>query len=474
MSKIRKSGIDQIGDITQGTQISQFYSSFKDCLDLLPNFFKEGILAHELIVWIIPSSYPYKYALEFLQKYILNITDMIDECRFILCYDNDVFFSDRWFDLKKTMKFRELIYTYMKSNAFTGLRTAACIQFLRKEDFSKFQEYEENSAKTILQQPVIALCQYYDLAFDTYEVATIAKNYKVCLVKRDYQWISLKNMETQILEQNSILKDMELQNLKSTYHEKFNFLSNLSHDFKTPLNVILSTIQLIELKSRKKNILDPDLRYLNIMQQNCNHILHLVDNIIDLDKSETGNLKTNFTRIDLVELIEQISTRVANYIQANHLSLSLKKGLNKTMVECDPLQIERILLNLISNAVKNSNPNGRITILISSSSATTSRIQKTGVENKIAKEEMVIISVKDNGAGISEEKQAQIFERYVQDSDLPNLNLGGSGIGLSLVKTLVENHQGSIQVKSTLGEGSEFIVSLPLSQNINLTNLQAG
>jgi signal transduction histidine kinase len=474
MSVIRKSGIDQIGDVPQGTQISQFYSSFKDSLDLLPNFYKEGILANELIIWIIPTSYPYKYAIEFLQKYILNITDMIDDGRFILSYDSDVFFTDTWFDPNKTIKFRELIYTYMKSNGFTGLRTAACFHFLRKEDFSKFQEYEENSAKTILQQPVIALCQYYDLAFDTYEVATIAKNYKLCLVKRDNEWISLKNTETEILEQNSILKDMELKNLKRSLHEKFNFLSNLSHDFKTPLNVILSTIQLIELKSKKNNTFDPDLRYLSIMQQNCHHILNLVDNIIDLDKSSAGNLKTNFTSIDLVGLIEQISTRVADYIQANQLSLSLKKDLNKTIVECDPLQIERIILNLISNAVKNSTPNGRITIHISSTLATSSPIQKAGGEKNISKEKMVIISVKDNGVGISEEKQARIFERYVQDSDLPNHTLGGSGIGLSLVKTLVENHQGSIQLKSTLGEGSEFIVSLPFSQNIEKKNLQAG
>jgi signal transduction histidine kinase len=473
MSNIRNSGIPQIGDVTQGTQICQFYSSFKDSLELLPNYFNQGILANELVVWIIPSSFPQKYAVEFLQKYILNITNMIDEGRFIISYDNDIYFTKTWFDPKKTLKFRDFIHTYIKTNKFTGLRTAASINFLRKEDFSKFQQYEEDSAKTIIDSPVIALCQYNDLTFNTYEVATIVRNYKVCLVKRQNNWISLKNTETEIIEKNSVLKDLELKNLRSYVNDKFDFLSNLSHDFKTPLNIILSSIQLIELKSMKKIESGHDLRYLNIMKQNCNHILHLVDNIIDLDKSQTGNLKTNFTSINLVALVEEISSRVEDYIHANQLSLSLKKHLKKTIVECDPVQIERILLNLISNAVKHSSPNGRITISLTSTSPSSSIHKVLGLEHKICDEKMVIISVKDTGCGISPEKQAHIFEKFVQEENLPNQDLGGSGIGLSLVKALVENHRGFIQVKSFLGEGSEFIVALPLSQKNKDSNTQA-
>lgn len=225
------------------------------------------------------------------------------------------------------------------------------------------------------------------------------------------------------------------------------FFANLSHELRTPLNVILSALQYIEamhekdmLKYESINSFD---KYSSIMKQNCYRLLRIVNNLIDMTKIDAGYFELNLENYNIIDVVEEISMSVASYAENNGLSLTFDTELEEKIVACDANIIERILLNLISNAIKFTNSGGQIFI------------------NIYDKGESVQISVKDTGIGISKSKQKLIFERFVQVDKSLSRNQEGSGIGLSLVKSLVEMHGGTIDIISEPKKGSEFIITLP-------------
>lgn len=134
---------------------------------------------------------------------------------------------------------------------------------------------------------------------------------------------------------------------------------------------------------------------------------------------------------------------VADYIESRGVSLIFDTDIEEKVIACDPDKIERIMLNLLSNAIKFTNPGDEITV------------------NMMDKGEHILISVKDTGVGIPGDKLQDIFERFKQVDKTIWRNREGSGIGLSLVKSLVELHGGNISIKSKQGEGTEFIIDLP-------------
>lgn len=229
---------------------------------------------------------------------------------------------------------------------------------------------------------------------------------------------------------------------------KTEFISNMSHELKTPLNIILSTVQVLQYNYKDKDDEQLD-RYLDLMKVNSYRLLRLINNLIDVTRIDVGNLKMNFGNYDIVAIVEDITMAAVEYVESKGMVLIFDTDVEEKIIGIDRENIERIVLNLLSNAVKFSKDNG--TIMVS--------IHDLG--------DKVQISVKDNGIGIPEELQEKIFDRFVQGEDLFTRSHEGSGIGLSLVKSIVENHGGKIYAKSVVDGGSEFIVELPniLSKN---------
>ena len=230
---------------------------------------------------------------------------------------------------------------------------------------------------------------------------------------------------------------------------KTEFFANISHELRTPLNVILSTMQLLELIVKEDSIHENKNkieRYIGITKQNCNRLVRLVNNLIDITKIDAGFFQLNFQNEDIVRVVEDITLSVAEYIENKGITLQFDTDVEEKVIACDPQIIERIMLNLLSNAVKFTEVMGNIWVNIHD------------------KGETITISVKDTGIGIYEDKQNLIFERFVQVDKSLSRNHEGSGIGLSLVKSLVEMQGGEVFLISESGKGSEFIVELPCAR----------
>lgn len=225
------------------------------------------------------------------------------------------------------------------------------------------------------------------------------------------------------------------------------FFANISHEFKTPLNIILSTFQLLIMNLKEEQDESKSIgsyKKIKIMQQNCYRLLRLVNNLIDITKIDSGYFKLKPYNNNIINLIENVTLSVAEYIQDKDISLIFDTNVEEEMMSFDPDGIERIMLNLLSNAVKFTAPGGII---------------KVDVKSKNKK---LLIRVMDSGIGIPEEKKDIIFDRFRQVDRLLTRNHEGSGIGLSLVKSLVEMHEGRISVKSNKGIGTEFIIEFPI------------
>lgn len=234
--------------------------------------------------------------------------------------------------------------------------------------------------------------------------------------------------------------------LEKTIKDQEEFYANISHELKTPLNVILSTVQLLDLYVKNGKTLDSKnmSRYVGIMKQNCFRLSKLSNNLIDMSKIEAGYIELNPKNLDIVSSIEDITMSVVEYGKDKGVSLIFDTDVEEKVMAFDLDKIERIMLNLLSNAFKFTNPGDGILVTI------------TDHDDKIA------ISVRDTGIGIPSDKLDFIFERFKQVDKSLTRNTEGSGIGLSLVKSLVTMHGGNITVNSEYGVFSEFVFELPV------------
>jgi signal transduction histidine kinase len=252
----------------------------------------------------------------------------------------------------------------------------------------------------------------------------------------------VNKINEQSIENQNLRSELEYDRLRSE------FLTNVSHEFKTPLNVILGAVQLIELllKQDSKNSLSKNIgKHVLVMRQNCYRLLRLINNLIDLTKLQSNAYKIHLGNYNIVSLIEDITLSVAEYTESKGIYVGFDTDTEEKIMSCDPDQIERIILNLLSNSIKFSKPGGEVWVSVHD------------------KEDSVLISIKDTGLGIPEDQLEAIFERFKQVDMSLTRNHEGSGIGLSLVKSLVEMHKGTINVESTYGKGSEFLIELPVT-----------
>lgn len=252
--------------------------------------------------------------------------------------------------------------------------------------------------------------------------------------------------KAEALEKDMNEKTKQLEQVANYERLRTEFFANVSHELRTPVNVIFSALQLLNHNMenfKQDNNINFYKKNMDIMRQNCFRLVRLINNLIDVTKIDSGYLKLNLINVNIVSVVEDITQSVAEYVSNKGISFVFDTDIEEKIMACDPEKIERIMLNLISNAVKFTPPGGNLFVNIKD------------------KGESVIISVKDTGGGIPKDRQQDVFERFIQVDKSLARQSEGSGIGLSLVKSLVEMHKGTIILESEEGQGSEFFIELP-------------
>ena len=228
--------------------------------------------------------------------------------------------------------------------------------------------------------------------------------------------------------------------------EKFknNFFVNLSHELRTPINVISATVQLVSsLISSRTMTYEKAYEYIDIINKNCGNLLKIINDIIDTSKIETGHYIINKENNDIVYVVEEAALNMKKFIEEKGISLIIDPYIEEKIISFDSTEIERVVINLLANAVKFTPEGGEIIVFIKE------------VNNYIE------ITVEDNGIGISKEDQEFIFKRFSQVEGTGTKKASSSGIGLTLVKYIVELHNGYVRLESEPNKGSKFTVGLP-------------
>lgn len=242
------------------------------------------------------------------------------------------------------------------------------------------------------------------------------------------------------MERNNDLLNKVIKLEKS----KNNYFINLSHELRTPLNVIYTTEQLItEFNKSGKGIEKEKLsEYMLVMRRNTKRLLGLINNLIDTAKIEQGKYKLILKKCNIVSVVEEAALSLAQYIDSKGINLIIDPEIEEKFIMCDKYEIERCIVNLISNASKFTDKGGKIEV----------GIQELGTGVKI--------TVKDTGIGIEPKYHNHIFDRFNQIVDDKSEVKGGSGLGLTITKQIVDLHNGEIFVESEVGKGSTFTIIL--------------
>ena len=273
-------------------------------------------------------------------------------------------------------------------------------------------------------------------------VVLLALTLIVVMVLLTIQTLEKKNNQKKVVATKKQYNEILVNNKIRTQ-----FLANFSHEIRTLLNVILSGLQLLEMYKNNGRLIftnKEDECKLVYIRQNGFRLLKLINNLIDMTKIDSGFYNVEFEMGNIVEVIEDITMSVVEYANTRGVTIIFDTNEEEVYMPLDSEKLDRIILNLLSNSIKFTPKGGYIYVTMNCS------------------EKDISVSIKDTGVGIAKEKQDSIFERFTQINNGTGSHKEGSGIGLSLVKSLVELLDGKITLSSEPDNGCEFIFTLPI------------
>jgi len=262
------------------------------------------------------------------------------------------------------------------------------------------------------------------------------------------------NEKSQQLEKQTLQLQEQSEKLKEMDKVKSRFFANISHEFRTPLTLIMGPMEQMLTDSRGK----AQKEQLGVMLQNSQRLLTLINQLLALSRIDSGKMNLQASRQDIISFLEGILTTFQVLAQHNQLELEFYSKEEKIILYFDSEKMEEVMTNLLINAIKFTPAHGKITVSVT--------ITRSQVDEIPLSSSFVEISVKDTGIGIPKDQLPHIFDRFYQAERSISGEKGytGTGIGLALTKELVELHQGRIDVYSEEGKGAEFIVRLAMGK----------
>ena len=248
------------------------------------------------------------------------------------------------------------------------------------------------------------------------------------------------------LEQKNIALQLAVQRETKANLAKREFLFNMSHDIRTPMNAIIGFTALAQTHIDDRGQVEDYLKKISVSSQ---HLLSLINDVLDMSRIESGKVTLEAKPVHLPELVHELRDIIQAVVSKKDLSLTLDTvGVENEDIIADPLRLEQILINVLANAVKFTPDGGQISLWI---------VQKDTAPAGYADFEF---HIKDNGIGMSEEFQKHIFEQFARERTSTVSKIQGTGLGMAITKSLVDMMGGRITVKSGQGKGSEFTISL--------------
>lgn len=327
-------------------------------------------------------------------------------------------FNDLWIEAAEGN--RSATFTNLNPGSYTFRVVAAASD-------GSWNENDEAQLELVIIPPLYATGFAYALYFVLFVLLVVLLTY---IIRRRAEMKYLRRQEHDEYERMRELDAMKLR-----------FFTNVSHELRTPLTLILTPAERLIKKVDDQQI----KAQLEVIQRNARRLLNLVNQLLDFRKLEVDNIKLNSRRGDIVSFVKDTGQSFADLFDSKGIHFAFESDLSAFQTHFDHDKIEKIVFNLLSNAAKFTPQGGKVKLSISV-------VDKKGI----------CIIVEDNGIGIPESLHSKVFERFFQNPDNDASMNQGSGIGLSLCSEFVKMHGGEIHVESSEGQGSRFILNLPL------------
>lgn len=408
-----------------GIPLTLFYSTFYMVMGWLLHFY--GAIA--AIIFIIISLYFYKKKVVILSLWIMSLTILFSI--FWEVYLTDGLFSPILFSIIPALALSIMLVgrKWLIHLCFFILLFILSLYLLPQEFFNNAIP-EHNLKKT------------YTLLIAMTNVSVIS--YFIYIFMRNYEqiFIHLTQSKQALRKANKSLNIAVTQANKAN-SAKTEFLSQMSHELRTPMNAILGFGQLLELDAEQFT----EIQQMNIQEiiHSGNHLLYIINNILDLSKLESGKLEVLCGPINIEELLEQCIKTINLRAEKRQIKIFNHVNEQGNIVKADAIRLKQVLLNILSNAVKYNKIKGNITL-----------------KSKIIDKQYFKIIITDTGEGINQFDLKKIFHTFERLNKKTNVE--GTGIGLAISKYLIELMGGSIGVTSTQGTGSTFWITIPLLQ----------
>ncbi|HYO10726.1 MAG TPA: hybrid sensor histidine kinase/response regulator [Tepidisphaeraceae bacterium] len=234
------------------------------------------------------------------------------------------------------------------------------------------------------------------------------------------------------------------------------FLAMLGHELRNPLGAISNALTVIDAASPAADDLETEQR--GIIRRQADHLARLVDDLLDVSRITSGKIVLQRRAVDLCDLAKRAAQAVEGPARSQRHVVSVDVACDPVVVDADPVRLEQVINNLLTNAIKYTPPGGKISLSVATSDAGDNAVSA-------GREMQAVLRVRDNGMGIPPELLPRVFELFTQADRALDRAQGGLGIGLTLVRSLIEMHDGKVEARSGgAGAGSEFVITLPLAQ----------
>ncbi|MCE0721822.1 MULTISPECIES: ATP-binding protein [Legionella] len=444
------SGISVVKKINWGTHFCKFFNTYQDLMDILIPYFQTGLDHNELCIWINHEDKNPVYTL--LLQHIPELEAKIEKGQ-MLFFEREVCFKNACAKTAAPL-LADLLELEKKAlnQGYNGLRIAGGpTNFSTHQAKNDFLNFENEVCSTFYNHKIIALCCYRTCECDSQVIFNVIKSHQFALILQDGQWEMVENASVKLLKDELHRQNIELEarvkertkELEHALKSRDDFFSVASHELKTPITALALYLDGLLLKD--KNYLlehfDEFIHLIKKIKEQSICLETLIDKLLDVTSVlNEQNIPIERSYFNLSELVASITERYKENCRL--AGCDIKTNIQPSIFGYwDPMRIEQVLANLITNAIKYA-PRYPIIIVL-----------------KQEREE-ITLEVKDYGNGIAKAEQEKIFDPYVQLSSkkIP----GGLGLGLWIVKQIVDAHQGTIFLESDTGKGCHFHIRLPI------------
>lgn len=449
VTAMRPSGLEAVGALPWGTHFCQFYGEREDLMDSLVPYFKAGLDNNEKCLWVTSQPLRAEEARTALRNAVPDLDSRVRAEQIEIIDHHDWYTRTGKADADGTLRGWVQREEQALADGFEGLRLTGNTYWVERSDWTGFVDYELRVTETFSGHRIIGLCSYCLGRCQPHDILDVVANHQFALTRRAGAWqllesASLKAAKAELQRANLELEQRVLErtgDLTRAVAARDEFLSVASHELKTPLTSLQLFVQGI-LRAQSAGQLAPEqlAQRLHRVSDQCGRLDKLVDNLLDVSRADAKVLAMQREELDLSLLVSETAERFAEEFARARCQVSVD-AVDPVLGRWDRMRLEQVFTNLLQNAVRHA-PGSRVHL---------------SVEDEGAHVRAV---VRDSGPGIPEREHARIFERFIQ-AEGPRSFAGGFGLGLWVVKQVVEAHGGTVGLESSPGAGAAFTVLLP-------------